>query len=604
MSQLRGRGGGGEQNGGGGRGSADSGHTHNRDSGGIRGGAGGGAGGGGHQGQEKQTAGRSKYYCDVCNVAIISYDLKNLYLNRTDWEKLDKLQSEETKSGDAADGGTQKINVDNLDLDDHTKYMFKWKHTKDNLPTYKTHRRVKIIKEGPMDKFFHSQGRKSLENEIHPDPEVSVQSVVEDETQKEVEVEEDTTEMEREGEQSVPEELSRVFHDSDNVSASATGDESEEETVAIEVEEEGDRRKKRRDEMVGVREIENITKLTISDADAEKIADLVVKKLEAKRIQREARIEAESKKIGEHWVTSDVMLVCRPCLKYSKSPEMPAKFKSGTKGTSGTIMRKNKKGKKRLQYDLNAMCSRHDKKGIHLWCVEKEKRVEEEKKSYDEKNEEAGLSVIRTAIKTLKRGGGSVDFMADLDLLSLTPGVVYAVKNNSNAAFFDIRDSTYEVVCEKIKDFFKDVRHISVSLDKVTVNHVSYTVVIAYFFYFGQLYCILVKLETLQVEDYDAEGTAQMVVRVLTSTLGYSRTKLANVLKHFSYDGVYANQDERVAGGGCLDMCNNVCSELGLDDGDITGMWDIGHNLQVLKVPYLKYRTFNVKLSQQKSFLY
>ena len=94
-----------------------------------------------------------------------------------------------------------------------------------------------------MDKFFHSQGRKLSENEIHPDPEVSVQSVVEDETQKEVKVEKDTTEMEREGEQSVPEELSRVFHDSDNVSASATGDESEEETVAIEVEE-GDRRKK------------------------------------------------------------------------------------------------------------------------------------------------------------------------------------------------------------------------------------------------------------------------------------------------------------------------------------------------------------------------
>ena len=32
-----------------------------------------------------------KYYCDVCGVAIISYDIKGHYLNRTDWDKLDKL---------------------------------------------------------------------------------------------------------------------------------------------------------------------------------------------------------------------------------------------------------------------------------------------------------------------------------------------------------------------------------------------------------------------------------------------------------------------------------------------------------------------------------
>ena len=55
---------------------------------------------------------------------------------------------------------------------------------------------------------------------------------------------------------------------------------------------------------------------------------------------------------------------------------------------------------------------------------------------FDVGNEEAGLFMVRTAIKTLKRGGGVIDFMADLDLISLTPGVIYVVKNNSVPMFF------------------------------------------------------------------------------------------------------------------------------------------------------------------------
>ena len=67
----------------------------------------------------------------------------------------------------------------------------------------------------------------------------------------------------------------------------------------------------------------------------------------------------------------------------------------------------------------------------------------------------------------MKRGGGSADFLADLDLLSLTPGVVYAVKNNSRDAFFEIRDSTFEVVVQKMQKFFRDnIKNITASLDK------------------------------------------------------------------------------------------------------------------------------------------
>ena len=104
----------------------------------------------------------------------------------------------------------------------------------------------------------------------------------------------------------------------------------------------------------------------------------------------------------------------------------------------------------------------------------KETKEAELKKTFETKNEEAGLHVVRTAIKTMKLGGGSMDFMAaDLDLLFLTPGVIYAVKNNSRTRWFDLRDSRFELVS----------RNIAVSLDKVTVHHTSYMVIVTYFFW-------------------------------------------------------------------------------------------------------------------------
>ena len=167
------------------------------------------------------------------------------------------------------------------------------------------------------------------------------------------------------------------------------------------------------------------------------------------------------------------MLVFRPCL-YSKCPEVPPLFRTGTRGGSGSVQRRSKKEKLRPMSILSALCRNHEKTNLHIWCQMKEKREDEDKKTFDMRNEEAGLQVVRTAIKTFKRGGGSMDFQGDLDFLSLTPGVVYAVKNNSTNAFFDLRDSTFEVVIHKMQKFFTyKVKNIAVSLDKVTVHHTS-----------------------------------------------------------------------------------------------------------------------------------
>ena len=45
---------------------------------------------------------------------------------------------------------------------------------------------------------------------------------------------------------------------------------------------------------------------------------------------------------------------------------------------------------------------------------------------------------------------------------------------------------------------------------------------------------------------------------------------VAKVLLHFVYDGVYASKEERIRGGGCLDITKNVSELLGLSN-ELTG---------------------------------
>ena len=92
-----------------------------------------------------------------------------------------------------------------------------------------------------------------------------------------------------------------------------------------------------------------------------------------------------------------------------------------------------------------------------------------------------------------------------------------------------------------------------------------------YYFFEGKIHVILNKLQKLGTFDYDSIGTAKMLISVLTETLGVSETRLSKILKHLVYDGVYASQEERIRGGGYLDIRKHVSELLGLDKNTLTG---------------------------------
>ena len=59
---------------------------------------------------------------------------------------------------------------------------------------------------------------------------------------------------------------------------------------------------------------------------------------------------------------------------------------------------------------------------------------------------------------------------------------------------------------------------------------------------------MLNKLMTMDEDEYDSECTARAVVMALTETLGITKTRLADFLRHLCYDCVYANKEQRVSG--------------------------------------------------------
>ena len=304
--------------------------------------------------------------------------------------------------------------------------------------------------------------------------------------------------------------------------------------------------------------------MSLPKEDLDQLATMIC----AKTIQMQ-ELQDKEKKILENcnelWLNTGNMIVCQPCLTYSESTDLPTQLQKNRKGTLGYIK------KNQAQFHINSAKSAHLKNPIHVWCVLKDEKVKKSRAESDHVNAKAGEKVIRNALFCFKRGLGSEDFVAlnEKDLGSDIKNT--ATKNDSRAEFFKLRNTVFELLSEKTRQFFKDkIKFITVTLDKVTVQRTSYTVILTFFFFEGKIHVILNKLVKLATGDYDAQGTAEMVINTLTDTLGITRSKLSTILVHFVYDGVYATKEERVYGGGSLELKHHVAESLGLDIGDIT----------------------------------
>ena len=288
----------------------------------------------------------------------------------------------------------------------------------------------------------------------------------------------------------------------------------------------------------------------------------------AHRIQNLDKKETEVDIDENVWMNGEDYISCIPCLKHADNDKVPANLRKSKKGNFGRLKASADR------FNIRSSQKKHEATDLHKWCNLKSEELEKEKIVQEMKNKQASENTVRNVIFALKNGGGSELYLSLMDKDNLTEGIEAPTKNDSKRTFFDLREVVYEEVDRRVKKLFRDVKYITVTLDKVTVGHVYYMVILTYFFHEGQIFICLNRLEKLQEDNYDGPGTAAMLVKVLRDTLGWSRPQLADRLIHMTYDGVFAETSERVRGGGSLSLRTHVCAELGLEAGSISGDWD------------------------------
>lgn len=89
-------------------------------------------------------------------------------------------------------------------------------------------------------------------------------------------------------------------------------------------------------------------------------------------------------------------------------------------------------------------------------------------------------------------------------------------------------------------------------------------------------------------EEYSGAGAAEMLGKVLMTSLGLSKEDVAEKFCHGTYDGVYATTQERVRGGGSLNLIHHFAEWCNKPKTALTGHWDVGHQLQLVFADALK----------------
>ena len=335
------------------------------------------------------------------------------------------------------------------------------------------------------------------------------------------------------------------------------------------------------------------------------LAEEIAMKVFALKEEKEVRNKEAAQRI-KVWEEGTDFLVCKVCSSYKDQPNLPNEALRAKRGNIGMVARNREESNRKIKdSEVKRRMKEHEEGNFHLWCLRKSDEEKESSKTFEEENTEAGMLVIKAYLKTAAEGGSSADFLRLVNFTHLIPDILKSQKNNSQQAFFELRDDCFELVTERVQNKFRgdQVTELSATLDKVTVQSRSFTVLLTFFFSGGKIFCLLNSLLKMKQEDYDSAGTARMIVKNMRETLGLTRTQLGKALLHFrytfvllligifrdqnnrfvcSYDGVYASPEQRVAGGGCLDLSEAVAAELGLEEGSLSGTWDFGHNLQII----------------------
>ena len=295
----------------------------------------------------------------------------------------------------------------------------------------------------------------------------------------------------------------------------------------------GSRRRRRSRSPGGAKEEARRSRVRLTKEEKEELAEDIAQRVFRMKEEKEVRDKYEARR-SDVWEKGRDFLICKACSTYKDQTNLPKEILKLKRGVTGMVARNRDNGRKIPEGEVRRRVNEHEEKNFHLWCVRKAQEEKKSSKTYEEENKEAGLLVIKAFLKTASEGGSGQDFLRLVDFTHLIPGVVKSQKNNSRPAFFKLRDDCFELVTERVKERFRSgaINEISITLDKVTVQSRSFTVLLTFFFSNGKIYCLLNGLLKMGRKDYDSAGTAEMIVDSLKETLGLTSSQLARKLLH------------------------------------------------------------------------
>ena len=470
-----------------------------------------------------------------CKLEVRGTDLAKHYKSNTNFSMLAELK---TLSLEAAD------NVLKNNADPHTAYMYTHNHSVTDLPNWNTHKPARK----PVPSIFKPKVIEENPGEANNEAEESSTEDGNDDVQEtEVPLNDDVIQITDENSNEPPikkaklnierKEDNNLTDDEDDEDDDVEGGNENDETKGESEAEAGEdvQQPQLKIDVDQIKEALKNMKTELSNEVIEELSEKIATKAAEKTVQlmklEEAKKELETVKVEDCWIEGDTMYSCRSCGIFSDRKDVPQNYSKSKKGTFGVIEKFKSNGERRKKTHIMQSIKEHSENRLHIYCCMREKKEEKEVNDFEKDNKDAGRITIRNVVKTLKRQGSSVDFISENNIFHLESeyqDITVATKNNSTDAFFQIRDVVFEVVGEKTKSWFAPegegkVEEIAVTLDKVTIQRVSYTALLTYFFYNGVIYVILNKLYTMRVDEYDSEGTARAAVQHLTETLGITR---------------------------------------------------------------------------------
>lgn len=263
----------------------------------------------------------------------------------------------------------------------------------------------------------------------------------------------------------------------------------------------------------------NNNNVTSNDEDRllKKFSEIVVCEFE-KSVDK---LMSNDKEIGtiieDNWLEFETEIYCVPCTQIPLFPNNNIDSRQ-RKGAFGRI----KKDQNR-PYNTHKAKLTHEGHQLHKDMVELYEKYKKEKNTWEQMNRKCCEKVVLNAYFCLKNGLSAENFLRlnSLDKIkSDLSSDISANINTSRGGFFELRNNVFSKLQTVIKKTMKSVKCLSVTLDKVTVSRISYTVICSYFFYQGEIFVLLNKLHKMRSNDYSAKETADMMVLVLIETLG------------------------------------------------------------------------------------